>query len=328
MKVYRVIAAIGAGVVAVPVGLCVALYAVLVLVNLRDRPPSAAALELERIAAGLPDVADEENGFVYALGLQAPRDADPVAVGREHAQRIRETRDAATAASGPAEPPIGAAGPGTIEDPAWRSFTAACGDDGYGGCFDALAAGAASIDPLLAEHAWRLERYRALLARPAWRELVTTDAPVATRFSGWLRFEGRLLHFLEAWRHAERGDAAAVRALLEDDLAFWRRAARESDTLLTKMVLTSYVGRHFRWGSVVLARLPAERVRDAIPPSWDEPFDSAERSMRRVFAGELAYMQSMTIRMKDTGDLFGATRGARERSFGERFDAHLMRRLF
>ena len=56
-------------------------YSALCFINWDDRPPSAAALELQRIVAARPAVAPAENAVVYLLGFSAPAGADPVEVG-------------------------------------------------------------------------------------------------------------------------------------------------------------------------------------------------------------------------------------------------------
>ena len=57
-------------------------YLALVVVNLRDEPPSAEALALQRIVHDRPAVADDDNAFVLMLGLAAPPGQDPLALGK------------------------------------------------------------------------------------------------------------------------------------------------------------------------------------------------------------------------------------------------------
>src|SRR5262245_56977367 len=47
------------------------------LINLDDRPPSAATLRLERRVADLPPVADADNAYVYLLGFDVADDVAP-----------------------------------------------------------------------------------------------------------------------------------------------------------------------------------------------------------------------------------------------------------
>jgi hypothetical protein len=95
-----------------------------------------------------------------------------------------------------------------------------------------------------------------------------------------------------------------VRTLLDSDLAFWRAALRESDLLVHKMTIASFIAIHFAWGNVVLTRLPSDAVGAAIPPSWEVPFDESERSLRRANAGELMLAKNAVTSLKETGYLF------------------------
>src|SRR5690242_3439377 len=66
--------------------LVVLLYLILVAINWKDRPPSAAVQRFEKILADRAMVSADDNAVVYIMGFGAPTDDDPVEAG---ARRMR-----------------------------------------------------------------------------------------------------------------------------------------------------------------------------------------------------------------------------------------------
>ena len=151
------------------VGLAILLYFIGVGVNWRDQPPSAAALEMKRFLADRAPVADTDNGFVYVLGFGVPASEDPQAAGAlrkawmESANLDPKQFDA--------EPPKEIRQLQRLA--AHQSVDAvkkSCGETRSVKCRDAFLA--ALPKPRMALEDLQLARYRALLQRPAWREVV------------------------------------------------------------------------------------------------------------------------------------------------------------
>jgi hypothetical protein len=101
------------------------------------------------------------------------------------------------------------------------------------------------------------------------------------------------LLLLRARDLAKRGDAAAVRLLLERDLQFWRAVLRSSDILISKMIATAALNRHFEWGYRIARQLPAHEIAAAIPDGWRSGISDAERSMIRCMVGEWMFTSEM-----------------------------------
>lgn len=80
--------------------------------------------------------------------------------------------------------------------------------------------------------------------------------------------DGQRLHIADAWQSASESDAEAVRSALERNLVYWRMVLKNSDALITKMIATAAVIRHFKLGNLVLRKLPQEVAADGIPDSW------------------------------------------------------------
>src|SRR5690606_36241171 len=106
-----------------------------------------------------------------------------------------------------------------------------------------------------------------------------------------------------------RGDADGVREALHADLAFWRLALAQSGTLIAKLISADMVATHFERSNVILKRLPAERIEQALPPAWREPISAQERSMREAFAFELEVIRSFLVNAQSSTNRYAAWTG-------------------
>jgi hypothetical protein len=267
------------------VGLAAVVSVAAVVTNWRDEPPTPDALRLAAAHDSRPPVADEDNAFIYLLGFDAALGQDPRAVG---AQRLAwlQTADG--------KPFDRAADPQTTRleygnpDAAVEEFLAACGTDSLE-CVTALANSNSVFDAWTATHPWLLERYRALIAHDAWRELVPGVAGPWPSFGPALR--GHYLLLLQAQRLAAAGDGAAVSTLLGDDARFWRMVLASSDSVLSKMIATAALRTHFAWGTIVMDSLPADDAA-TIPTAWRAPMTADELSLQRTIVGEWAFLSA------------------------------------
>lgn len=268
-------------------GMVAILYAFMLVVNRSDRPPSAAASRLDQVVAQLAQARDQDNGFVPVMGFDAGVGQDPVALGM---QRIAWTRQ--VTAKNNADLPR--AFPATDQRPrpeptaAMKALGAAC-KFVEAGCHAALEGGADTIDAWLAADGALLERYQGLLLRPAWRETAAIDARLpGPPFARVL--DGQRLLLLQAWRDAGRGDAASVNRLLQRDGVFWRMVLASSDTLIPKVIARTAVARNFRWGSLIIRRLPLAAAAAGVPGHWQQEITVQERSLLQATAGEYRYI--------------------------------------
>jgi hypothetical protein len=302
-------------IVAVPV----VLYLFALAVNWRDQPPNAEALELAAAVTPEP-IPDSANAYVYLLGFRARLDSDSAAVGARRAEWIRALT-ASTDIDGDSDPfPDDPADFERIPEPLAAVLTPCETPDAA--CMAAFDAAVGTLREPLEEQRRLIERYRTLLGYRTWREITTGDlrGPLAVYYPvGY----ARRLFLLDTWLLAAAGDADEVRARLESDLAFWRRALADSDTLLSKIIAASFVRIHFEWGNLILRKLPRERRADGVPAAWRKPLADNERSMRRVFTYEWRFSRASLQSMKAHGtDL--TLPGARDaRSTLERLETRL-----
>lgn len=286
MRIAKTLLKILAWLIAGLLALIVLVYLVALAINWSDEPPSEAANRLERLVRERPLVADTDNGYVYLAGFAVAPEEDPQHWG---ARRVAWAEN--VLAQPPADPVAGFPGEDHDFKPGRGAAVQALSDKCSkpdAACAAALEAGEKELAEWLGAEAWLLERYKTLLAHPAWRESVPWDDRVPLPPYVQVR-EGQKLLFAEALMRAGRGDAAGVRQLLDADVRFWRHALAEADNLIPKLNAAAAVWRHFAWSNLVLRRLPRDAVRSAVPERWKEPLTNAEHSMLRSFAGEWAF---------------------------------------
>jgi hypothetical protein len=264
------------------VTLVVLLYLVLLAINRSDESPSADVATLRK-QLETPPVADADNGYVYALGMAAAADQDPVEQGgkrRAFLERLKATDRHTSGFELPGE----RTGHRDKRPADIAGFRDRCRDGGEA-CAQWLAASTDAQAAWMQSEAWLLERYRALIRRDQWRETVPANAMAP--LPGYpLLLDGQHLYLIEAWQAAKAGDGASVRDHLQEDLAFWRTVLRSSSLLITKMIAVAAVDRNFTIGHLALRALPVDQQGQAIPPLWREPITREERAMYRALAGE------------------------------------------
>jgi hypothetical protein len=265
-------------------GLAVLLFLVALAINWNDQPPSAEALEFQKILDGRPQVPDAENAFVYVLGIGARRDQDPREVGARRMAWLADYTWANRDTPDPAGESFGLRAP---ESPPFKEFASLCGDADRLDCAHAFQRLGAVWQPEALE-SLTLERYRTLLGYRRWREVVPQDITAPIPAYSELTY-GQRLFLLALLQAGLRGDAAAVREGLEADSRYWRGAMTHASTLISQMIASAALRNHYFFGSLVLQSLPASRRESAIPNEWQREYSAEERSMRLVMAGELEF---------------------------------------
>lgn len=250
---------------AVLTALAALLAAVVLWMNRADEAPSADARALEALVASARPVAPADDALAALVALEAlraPAGKEASADARHGARPAFRRSDAL--------------------DAAFRACDAPEGD-----CAALLAAAEADMPAWIAREQALLDGYRRSLPRRGWYE----PPPPAT-LEAWevaqlgTAIEAQRLHHVRILLDARAGDVAAVREALDADFAFWRAALAGSRTLITKMVATRALHRHFEFGAHALARLPAGTADAAMPSGWGRAFTPTERSVRAALAWE------------------------------------------
>ena len=270
--------------IGVLLGLGIVAYAILFLINLKDQPPAAEIAVLRSLQDSDSPFVSDNNSYLFMLGFSGPPKADPMTRGREVYVWMEK-----------AKPNFEIEGDPRIDDIDFRSrrndavaeLAATCSES-EAECLRLLESSQETVVQWVADEGWLLERYRTLTAMTGFQELLPLEL-LATLPSYHLVFEGQRLMIADAWLSAEAGDAATVRDALEQDLTYWRMVLENSDTLITKMIATSAIIRHFKLGNLALRHLPDTSKAAGIPPSWRLEVSMAERSMKRCLAGEWGF---------------------------------------
>ncbi|UHQ55007.1 MULTISPECIES: hypothetical protein [Microbulbifer] len=271
-----------------------AIYGALIVVNLRDVPPGPEAERLRALLDERPEIADADNAFVFASGFEIARGYSPVEWGRKRLNWIAAAGE--RGAAGPDHPPG--------EYYSRSRDRAAAHAEIAQSHMAAMTSPDSELASWIDSERWLLERYRLLVALPAWRGVVPENASIPfVPFQSIM--DGQKMLMSEARLAAGRGDAARVRAMLQQDLRFWRLLLGESDLLITKMIAAAAIRRHFESGNVVLARLARAGGAggEGVPESWRDPFGDSELSMSRVMAGEWRYGSNLITLMLSERDL-------------------------
>ncbi len=279
-KALKAVAWVAGGMLALAIVVCIAAIAT----NWRDEPPSPDSLRLAALYDARPAVADEDNAFVYLLGFDAPLRDDPRTVGARRLAWLQASNDATLDRT---------ADPQTTKldyastDPAVQQLLSVCGSDDRD-CVAAFIDSDSVFDQWTATHPWLLDRYRELIAYDEWRELILGTAAPLAGYAPALR--GQQLLLLQVKRLADEGSAEGVAALLGSDTRFWRLVLRSSDSMLTTMIATAALRRHFHWGNLAVRGLPAGRVAAALPPEWLTAMTAEELSLRHALVGEWLFV--------------------------------------
>jgi hypothetical protein len=296
------------------IGLAVALYIAAVAVNWSDRPPSPDALRLTASYEDRAPVGNDANAFIYLLGFDAPLNDEPRDLGVRRLAWLRLI----------GERPFNLADDPQVEhleyvstDSAVGNLLAACADDSRE-CAVAFADADEAFQSWNASHPWLLDRYNELIAHSGWREEVFDWSAPLPSYAPVMH--GQRLLMLQVKILADNGDARAASELLAKDARFWRMVLASSDLLITKMIATAALRRHFEWGSMAVRRLPSGSIASALPREWHQPITNAELSLRRTLVGEWIWFSSAPV-MQD-GEL------ALEETFASRMSDRLLHPLF
>lgn len=265
-------------------------YVILVVINWRDQPPSASTFKLTQLYQNRPSVPDEENAYVFMLGFSSSPDTSPMEIGRERKEWIRQALSDSSI--------------DTDSDPLANDFDYILGRDksviGLSEacskfevtCLVALESGHDVILNWLVSEQWLLVRYKSLIAFAEYFEPMPYDVRIPLP-SYTVMLEGQKLLFAKSWLLAEQGNAEHVRVILDQDLIFWRMVLKNSDSLITKMIATAAISRHFKMANLVFHNTSTKLILNSVPPSWRIPIDTDERSMQRSFVGEWIFADKM-----------------------------------
>jgi hypothetical protein len=266
--------------------LVVLLYLVGLAVNWRDQPPSATALQMKEILTNRPPVADADNSFVYLMGFSVPASTDPEVAGAKRVAWIKAVNLGTEKFD--ADPVKEDIGFNTAVSPPMKHMKELCADEHSVECRDAFLA--TFSQPRMDLETLQLSRYRVLLQRPVWREVLPLDLRATLpRYSEIM--DGQRLMLAELGTRAKLAPPAEIADALRADFTFWRGVLKDSDYLISRMIAVAALRNHFFFGNLVLREMPA--AQSGVIAAWSVPFSTEELSMRRAMAGELAFSEAV-----------------------------------
>ncbi|MDR7091397.1 hypothetical protein [Cellvibrio fibrivorans] len=267
------------------------------LINLRDKPPSATVIEFQQSWDNRKPVDSADNGYLYFLGFDVAKDADPKFVGEERVQWTKEAILPATEES--------------IRFPqAYNDFQKQLPKEIVqlmdlcsqitATCINNIEKQRYSIIQWSKNDTWILDRYRQLIAHKAWLELMKTDIRLPLPSYGEVMKVQRLA-FISALAIMHPDESKNIAGLLDDDLRFWRSVLKNTDTLIGKMIAVAAIKNNFLWTNFFLLKLDNSIRPAAIPAALIIPFTDEELSMRRCLIGEWFLSESLVYPLDGSG---------------------------
>jgi hypothetical protein len=278
------------------IGLILIGYLIVLGVNLQDRPASESVAQMEQASASIQQVDDDLNAYVYVMGFSIEKCEDPREWGKKRiawAQQLVKQPYSDSYSAPPGEDSNFRKHNNSVVKELLESCRKADRT-----CVSLIEDNEPRILSWLNNKGWQLKRYKALLNHPTWYEPVSYDLRMP--FPNYLNvLDAQMLMLAESWIAAGNSDTATVKTLLESDIRFWRQVLASSDILITKMIATEALKRHFNWSNDILRRLPKDVVMNAVPDSWSSSFSDQERSLLRCMIGEWKFINGQIGQEKE-----------------------------
>jgi hypothetical protein len=267
-------------------GTCALLLAAWFGINATDETLSDEA----RAALVVPPLPapDRNNGFLDYLVLGAPADVPTFEAALERLKAVNNQPG------------------GKLAPPPWGEFQR---DPRVPRCVFGAAAGErqehpacleAALDPRLPEvlrdHAAYLARYRAMRDKARFVNLFEPKSPEDPLPSFFEITQAQRLSLLGAGRRFQAGDRAGAVRELEQEAAFYRRMARDSVSLIDKMIAFAMLDRIALFSAELARRMPRgeaalwKRLESLLGPLTREELDVLP-SVRREYSQTVRLMQ-------------------------------------
>ncbi|MCG9753658.1 hypothetical protein L1D40_00290 [Shewanella insulae] len=263
-------------------------YLILLLINLQDSAPSAqASAYLEQVNAEEVALSQhlENNPYLYALGFDAPKDDDPMALGLERYQALKQL--------GVLERPTQTVDE-KFERPEWAIPTC-LKQEGYLDDCAALLAEPETLRATLDDYAWLVERYRTLLSLGKWQ-----DDTRFNMYSALLPIQhliaAQQLYLVDAYINDT--DSTSLITALDEDMRFWQQAAERINMLGNKFLAISTLKQNMKLGEVLVRQIRTKDEDTSLPSLWLTPILGDVLFLERAKRGEWHFLTKMTQSFK------------------------------
>lgn len=227
------------------------------------------------------EVQDRENGYFSWVGLAAPLDKEPHAVGVATINSINQgtTPDSLEIVADPSR----LLGKSALKFKG--EVSGLCGRDNRD-CLARYRAKATEIRKWVVENQVLLERYRRLYTYPQFRETLQPRL--------------RSPHFIEPARvaslvraqHAMQaldGDPQAALRGLRNDTKYWRLVLRQGRSLIARMIAVASIHGNAQLISEIVATMPLDQHALALIAREIQPLSEPERNLGKIFRYEMGF---------------------------------------
>jgi hypothetical protein len=246
-----------------------------------ERPDPDMAAEMNR---PLPAFAGRGNAYIALIGFEAPLGKRPYDIGQD---TLQEMKKAFAAGTNPGE----YLSPFVIsrETLTFKGERPAVYDRKNKGILDYVSAHQADAAKLIGENKELLRRYKALFSYTEYHEPLDYGPYLPFVRISAVR-STQILYLVEEAARARRGDIGGALAGLRSDMEFWRMVARDSSTLLSKLISIAMVRTDILFAAELGAVGTLRAEETALLRKILEPFDSGETELAATFKGEARYM--------------------------------------
>lgn len=269
------------------VGLVALFYLVLLAINWREVSPSEEALRFAQMYANRPPVSDDDNAFVYMVGMGVQAGYEPMLAGKAMLTLLRATKGEPTTPMAyrhpdfPAGDFVGERGYAVKELlDSCRSVDEKCAQ---------FLDGNSSAVQLSASDRLQLERYRVMTKMSAWQDIspqgFLSPAPPYDALSAM-----QTLSMFRTWKDASPHRTEEIMRWLDADAVFWRMVLNSSDSKSTSMRAAAALRRNLLWTNLIVRRLANKFNLTLLHSTWWQPVNDEERMMERVWSGEFIWL--------------------------------------
>lgn len=256
----------------------IAMYLILLLINMRDAAPSEQSLRyLTQIVKVDSTLAKNhnDNAYIFALGFGSAKDKSPITIGLEslHNQQNKDilSADKTQQYALPNLPLENC----LAED----DFAAACG---------ANLRQNTDLKTLLSNNRWLINRYQQLLQMSNWHDSPSFNADInAMPFKELLL--AQKLYLLDVYQNLNSSSAKATAQAIDQDMLFWLEVSSNTHILINKMVSAAAISVSMQLGEVILSQSEVDPNIATLPMSWNKPITAEVLSLNKAKLGEWSY---------------------------------------
>ena len=256
----------------------IAMYLILLLINMRDAAPSEQSLRyLAQIAEIDSTLAKNhnDNAYIFALGFGSAEDKSPITIGLESLHNL-QNKDVLSADKTQ-----------QYALPNLPLENCLAEDDFVAACSVNLRQNT-DLKTLLSNNRWLINRYQQLLQMSSWHDSPSFNADIsAMPFKELLL--AQKLYLLHVYQNIDSTSEGFIVEAIEQDLLFWQRLSINTYILINKMVSASAISVNMQLGEVILNQSEVAPNIATLPTSWNKPIAAEVLSLNKAKLGEWSY---------------------------------------